>query len=279
MIIKSKTRKNRSFKQAINYVLREEAQPLFVLTHNVEGTTPGSWLKSFQQNEEERRRNRKNTVKIIHIILSWHQRDTEKLTQDAMKEMSRQFMENYNPHAVYIAVGHPSERKVNRESDPNYAVYEDTEISSGSHVHLIIGGVDRFGRSLRLSKAQFQKVKQDAEDFQQERYPELKHSQINHEKLSHDRQTEAEYWLKRRSGKPTQKEQIQAILEQAYESAQSQEDFFGNIRVAGLETYTRGGKITGIRYGKYKHRLKYFGYTQERIKVLDERERMMSRSR
>ena len=271
MIIKSKTRKNRSFRQAINYVLREDAHPLFILTHNLKGDSPDQWVASFQKNENGRRRKRKNAVKVIHLILSWHQHDQDYLDEAAMKTMTRQIMESYNPHAVYLAVAHPAEKNPSQDKEQEYELFEDEEISTGPHVHIIAAGVSRFGSSLRLSKAQFRNLKIQAQQFQERHYPELVYSVIDHTNQSKSRQTEREYWLKRRGKEPTEKEKIQTVLKQAYDAAHSIDEFFNNIRKAGLTPYSRGGKITGVRLGKRKYRLRLFGYTQERLQEIQQK--------
>ena len=252
MIVKSKTRKNTSFWQAIQYVLREDAHPLFTMTHNLDGDSPESWTASFFSIEGRRRRKRKNAVKVMHIILSWHAKDSENLTEHAMKAMTREFMQLYNPHSAYVAVAHAP----------------DSETSSGPHVHIIASGVDRFGRSIRLSTKQFQAVKVQAQQFQEKHYPELTHSINDHSRPGRNRVPEREYWLKRQ-GKQLHKEHLAELLKTTFEQAHSYQDFIDRVQSQGLKTYDRGGRTIGLLFEGRKYRFTRFGYTRERLQKLD----------
>lgn len=253
MIPKFLQRKSRSFRQLIQYVLREQATPIVLIRHNIEGDTPEAWVRAFQQNEDDRKRKRKNNVKVLHIVLSWHGNDD--LSTNAMRDMCKHFMMQYNPHAMYIAIAHIPDQE---QKHP--------------HVHIIAGGVDRFGRSMRLSKKAFRELKQEAERYQRERYPELIHSEVEHGKSRTARQKEYELPLRRKWNKSKLENHVKEILQQAFQAAQSLDDFYDRIQAAGLTTYTRGGKIVGVWNGKYKFRFRLFGLKEEQLRELGKNE-------
>ncbi|MEO0331753.1 MAG: hypothetical protein AAF223_08720, partial [Bacteroidota bacterium] len=58
MLIRYFPRKSRSYRQALAYVMREQSQQGFVITHNLTGATMPEWVRCFQANEEGRRRRR-----------------------------------------------------------------------------------------------------------------------------------------------------------------------------------------------------------------------------
>lgn len=254
-------RHNKSYQQAISYVLREQVNHGFVITHNLNGETPQTWVRSFQENENKRRKKseRKNAVRLRHIVLPWSGNDT--VTNEAMEDMTREFMRLYNPHAVYLAVAH-----------------EPDELHDHPHVHIIAGGTDRFGRAMHLINEADRILKQTSEAYQREHYPEYVHSQIEHgQKRKRGRSQGRDYWPKRHG--TSYKDTLGAVLQKAYREAISYQDFLDRINDAGLITYTRRGNVVGIKYDNRKHRFRLFGITKDRLWELKEREQSRHRRR
>ncbi|MEL7534957.1 MAG: relaxase/mobilization nuclease domain-containing protein [Bacteroidota bacterium] len=249
MLIRYFPRKSRSYRQALVYVFREQAQLGFVIRHNLRGATLPEWVQSFQANEEQRqsKSRRKDAVRLRHIVLSWHADDP--VTTEAMEDMTRFFMQTYNPHAVYLAVAHQPDAKVKQP-----------------HVHIIAGGTDIFGRAIHLPKAENRRLKKSAEAYQREHYPEYVHSQIEHGRGVKDRQRE--YWLKKR-GKTLYKEKLASQLKDIFKQAVSLEDFQRRLAEADLPTYQRSGKVVGIIYRGRKHRFGTLGIRLDRLPELE----------
>ena len=251
-------RKNRSFRQAINYVLREQVKHGFIIKHNLPGNSPAEWVQAFQANENQRRSKsrRKDAVRIRHIVLSWNGKDP--VTNEAMADMTRHFMITYSPHAMYLAVAHAPD-----------------ELHEHPHVHVIAGGTDIFGQALHLTNAKDRQLKVSAEAYQREHYPEYTHSRVEHGQGKKSRQRE--YWVKKR-GKTLYKEKLSRTLDRVFSQSDSFADFLDGIEKAGLVPWRdkRNGKVVGITYQGRKHRFRTLGIGREKLREL-ERERSWDR--
>ncbi|MEZ4849747.1 MAG: relaxase/mobilization nuclease domain-containing protein [Bacteroidia bacterium] len=244
-------RKNRSFRQAINYVLREQVNHGFVITHNLDGNSPEEWHRAFQKNENSRRKQseRKNAVRLRHIVLPWSSKD--EVTSEAMEDMTRQFMNLYNPHAVYLAVAH--------EPDQDH---------EHPHVHIIAGGTDKFGRAMHLTNKDLLELKQKAEAYQREQYPQYVHSQIEHGKNDRSRSKSRDYWPKKRG--ESYKEKLQNLLEKSLNKANSEKEFLEILGSIRLTPYYRRGKASGVIFQNRKHRFSSLGISREMIMALEQ---------
>lgn len=235
----------------------------FIVTHNLKGNSINEWEKQFKENEVFRTQRRKDSVLLRHEILSWHREDAKNITLQKLEEMTREYIKLRNPNGLYIAAPH---------FDKGHY-----------HVHVCASGVEyRTGKSLRLSKKELKKLKKDIQGYQVERFPELSHSIVQHGKKEKSLVSEKEYQHKLRTGRETDKEKIIGMLKINYEKAVSKENFIEKLKESGLSIYSRSGKVTGILYQGWKFRFKKLGFTDERLKELDqslERERELQKIR
>ena len=242
-------RKSRSYRQAITYVLREQVKHGFIIKHNLAGQNPDAWVASFQHNENNRRKKsqRKDAVRLRHIVLPWQSRDP--VTNEAMKDMTRNFMMTYSPHAMYLAVAHEPDDKCNNP-----------------HVHIIVGGTDIFGRALHLQDTPFRELKQKTENYQREHYPEYIHSQVEH---GQGKNRSRDYWPKKRGR--SYKEKLKRELTDILERSQSFGDFVEQVEQAGHIIWRdrRNGKVVGLTYQGRNHRFRTLGIGKERLRELD----------
>ena len=264
MIIKIKTRNKPSFKQLLEYISDKEKSRLpdtkkqsFIITHNLKGNSLKQWTEQFKKNEEHRKNKRTDSVYLTHEILSWHEDDAKNITPEKMEIMTREYIQLRNPNGIYVAVPH---------FDKDHY-----------HVHICASGIEyKTGKSLRLSKTNLLKLKKETQNYQIEKFPELSNSVVQHGKGEKKLLTDMEYQMKQRTGRMSDKEIVIEKLNACYKQAISTEDFFQRLKVCGLTTYVRGGKLTGVLHKNRKHRLARLGFTEERLKHLD---KSMNRSR
>ena len=96
---------------------------------------------------------------LSHEILSWHKYDSEKLSLEKLKAIGMEYIQQRNPKGIYVMVPH----------------FDKDHI----HLHVCASGVEyKSGKTLRLSKADFNKFKKDIQNFQKERFPELAKSVV-----------------------------------------------------------------------------------------------------
>ena len=235
----------------------------FIVTYNLKGNNIKEWGQQFKENETYRTQRRKDSVLLTHEILSWHRDDAKNITLKKLEEMTREYIRLRNPNGLYIAVPH---------FDKGHY-----------HVHVCASGIEYHnGKSLRLSKAELQKLKKGIQNYQVEKFPELSHSIVNHGGKSKSLVTEKEYQHKHRMGRESEKEKIIETLQTCYKKAFSKEDFFELLKESKLSSYSRGGKVTGIVYQGRKFRFSTLGFTDEKLKELDksiERERELQKVR
>jgi hypothetical protein len=222
----------------------------FAVTHNLKGNSLALWEKQYKANEEYRQRRRKDSVYLTHEILSWHRDDAKNITLAKLEDMAREYIRLRNPNGIYVAVPHFDKEHY--------------------HIHICASGVEyKTGKSLRLTKANLQKLKKDIQQYQIEKFPELSKSIVNHDKKEKGIATDKEYWFKKRTGRETDKEQLIGMLKTYYKKSNSRETFFQLINDSNLQTYDRSGITTGVIFNKQKFRFRRLGFTDERLHELE----------
>ncbi len=230
--------------------LYDKGNRSFLITHNLRGKNIEKWVSQFKENEKFRKRKRKDSVILTHEIISFHKGDSENITIEKLGEIAREYIHKRNTKGIYLAVPHFDKKHY--------------------HIHICASGVEyRIGKSLRMSKAGFQKLKKDIQNYQVERYPELSKSLVAHDKKRKGRITEKEYQQKLRTGRATKKEQVIEIIESTLKTSKSKNEFYKKLKDSGLETYERSGKTTGVILDKIKFRFTRLGFTSERIEELN----------
>lgn len=221
----------------------------FVITHNLKGNTINQWEKQFKENEIFRIRKRTDSVLYTHEIISFHKDDAKNISLDKLENMARAYIQKRNINGMFVAVPHFDKEHY--------------------HIHICASGLEyHTGKALRMTKAEFQKLKKDIQNYQIEYFPELSKSIVKHEK-GKNLQTEKEYQYKLRTGRATEKEQITGMLKTCYKASNSKDDFYKKLNECGLKTYIRSGKTTGVVFGNHKFRLNRLGFTEERLEELN----------
>lgn len=256
MIVKVKSYKRPNYKKLLEYITNDKDRLVdkngnsFLLTHNLKGKNIIGWEKQFRENETFRNRKRSDSVILTHEILSWHKEDAKNISLEKMEAMAREYIQKRNPKGMYVIAPH---------FDKNHY-----------HIHICASGVEyHTGKAMRMSKAEFGKLKKDIQQYQQEHFPELSKSIVAHGKKEKSLISEKEYQFKLRTGRQSEKEQIIGILKTCYKASNSIEDFYTKLKECGVNSYNRGGKTTGVIYGKHKFRFNRLGYTEERLEDLN----------
>ncbi|MET3536701.1 relaxase/mobilization nuclease domain-containing protein [Chryseobacterium limigenitum] len=258
MIIKSKSYKTtRTFTTVLNYIFREnEKDNGFELTKFIKGKNLSveELSRQFLSNEAFRMTKRKNSVVLYMDILSFHPRDSERLTNDKLHQITLKYLSLRAPKSIAIATVHKNEK-------------------DHTHLHIVFSGVEyKTGKSIRISKEDFKnKVKLEMEKYQQEVFPELLLSKINHEKSRSPQKQhikEAEKFLEA-NGEVSEKQNLLKLLEEVFTTASSEKDFYQKLESKNIKLYSRNGKIIGVE-GKRKFRFSRLGYTPELLQSLEQ---------
>lgn len=261
MIIKIKSHKQPAYGRILNYILHDtdrlfdEDGRSFLYTQNLIGTDVRSWIMELQQLQEKRKRTRKNQIYYTHEILSWHRDSTKDMTLEKMRDITREYVRlRGGNRAVVLAAPHMDKEHY--------------------HVHLYVHATDLAGDTMRMTREEFARVKEQAQEYYLARYPELARSAVEHGRKKSARNRDKEKHLSRRTGKESKRERIADIVAQCRERSSSQVEFDELLKEQGIQPYVRSGKACGITYEGRKYRYKTLGaHVQAAIERGAERDR------
>lgn len=251
MIVKSLSRKSRSFRQLLTYMTGHGHGKEGEILHNLRHGSPSllDVRREFEENARCLPPGRRGVV-LYHEILSLGRDDRNLVTVPILKDLAYQYLALRAPEAL---------------------AYGQMHLSTGApHVHLMISGnLIGSDRKLTLKKAAFEGVKRDLERYQRERYPALTHSLVFEKDGPEKTRTVPKTWQeaereKRHGGEgprlPSRKEELHQKVSQILAASGSREEFLKNLAQQGLRFYQRGEGhgLEEIRTG-LKHRLKTLG--------------------
>lgn len=250
MIIKSLTRKNESYSQLIRYMLQDSkdlselANKSFIIRNHIKSDTIEDIAQEFKQNEQFRIHKRLNNSKIHHTILSFSDKDQDRLTLEKIKTLTQAYIRLRSPNGMALAVPH---------TDKN-----------SWHCHIMFSGVEyRTGKSIRISREEFKALKIQIQDIQIDRFPELTGSVVEHNRESKSIGIDFnQKWA-------TDKIALKGIIDTSFNEAISKDDFYKHLKAHHIEKYERSGATAGVRYNGRKYRFRTLGYTREQLLEID----------
>lgn len=253
MIIKHLTRRSggsQLFKYLFRYVLDDTKQELgkeqFVIRHNVASRNIEGFVREFRENESHRLNKRKDQVGLHHTILSWSNKDSEHITPEKAQLMAKEYIKLRGDNCMYIGTMHKDR--------------------SHLHLHLAISASQLNGKANRLSKKEFASLKVSLDKFQVLKFPELSNSLPLHGRAAKDLPGQTNI-------RETEKETITKAIEEAYITAQSEQEFIAALQASGCSSYYRAGKLTGVQLESgRKFRFRLLGYGKEKLEELTVRE-------
>lgn len=249
MIIKSMSRREKSFSQLFDYMTGKSLQNNKIsFSHNLYSKDRDGIIKEFKDNSEHLSE-RKDRVYLFHEIISITKEMDKELSKDKQKEILLNIAQNY----------------VDRRCPSNLVVGEiHDDKTNNLHIHLMISS-NEYGENtnLRLSKATFDQVKKDIEMLVLANYPELNQKKIINKKAG-EKLSNKGAELKRRTGQLTQRENIINKLKSIFSTSASKTDFFDKLALSKIEIYVRGNTIgfLSLETGR-KHKLKTLGLEDE----------------
>lgn len=253
MIIKSMSRKDKSFGQLVAYmsdIAKSDEQ--YNIYHNIYSRKIEDIELEFMQNAEYVPK-RKNGVYMYHEILSISK--AEHLDENKQKALLRE-----------IAYQYAKERA---EHNLIFATLHDDH-DHHLHYHFLISS-NAVGESkkTRLSKVQFDRFKKDLENRTLEHFPELEQKVIINQQAG-EKLSRKGGERKRRTGKTPQRDELKNKLSEIFTSVSTKQDFFTALGEMGLELYVRG-KTIGVKDIEHdrNHRLKTLGLLDEFMVMSD----------
>jgi hypothetical protein len=275
MIIKSKSIKSKkALENTIRYILTKESQKQvgFIMNRYVKGDRNfdkqmqladtdllkqqeilekriQNMVKQFESNESKRKIERSNANIAYHEIISFHKSDTDKLPKKVLLKIARKYAKERSPNSMVISTMH---------SDKDHL-----------HIHNVISALEfATGTPVRLSKTEFKEVKKRMEKFQEKELG-LEFSKVDHSKKKVQMQMlklDIERELNLR-GKRSERQEIQSKLIEVFARERTEKVYYKELEKAGLELYSRDGKIVGVQGFNKRYRLKTLGFDPTRISM------------
>ncbi len=226
-------RKSHSSGQLLAYMTIPE-QPGPSIAHNLQ--TAGDDIPGIHREFLDNARYlppRKNGNVLYHEVISFSGEDQASITPTILEDLTRKYLELRAPDAL---------------------AYGKAHFDTGCpHLHLMISANNLVSsKRLRLSRAEFAKVKCDLEAYQRRRYPFLEHSLVfdrSQRKKKGVRERRSESDRARRLAKddgfqePSQKEQVRDLVARQLSAARSGKALFLRLKSLGLLLYKRGKHV------------------------------------
>lgn len=280
MIIKSKSIKSKkALENTIRYILTKENQKQigFIINRYIKGDRNfdkemkeaqsdlikeqkllekriKNIVSQFNDNESKRTIERRNKNIAYHEILSFHKADTDKLPKKVLLKIARKYAKERSLNSMVISTMH---------SDKDHL-----------HIHNVISALEfATGKPVRLSRKEFKEVKIRMEQFQEKELG-LTFSKVNHSKKKEAMlQLDIERELNLR-GKQSERQELRDVLVEVFARVRTEQVNKREFEKAGIQFYSRGGKIVGVQGFKRRYRLKTLGFDPARISIEKEQKRM-----
>jgi len=196
MIIKSYARKSPSFTQLIRYIAEERAhskKPIRFF-QCLPSQNLEQIILAFQENDKHRI-SRKNGNACYHSILSFHTLDSPAITTETLYDLVQYYIHLRAPHTPCFAQSHHDKEHI--------------------HIHALIAGNEyKSSKTTRQSRREFYQLRAHLEQYQEKKYPQLQHS------LVYGRMRDFP------------KQELQQVLLDAYDKAESENQFFQIVQQA-----------------------------------------------
>lgn len=280
MIIKSKSIKSKkALENTIRYILTKENQKQlgFIINRYIKGDRNfdkemqeaqsdlikeqkllekriKNMVSQFSENESKRSIERRNKNIAYHEIISFHKADTDKLPKKVLLKIARKYAKERSPNSMVISTMH---------SDKDHL-----------HIHNVISALEfATGKPVRLSRKEFKEVKIRMEQFQEKELG-LTFSKVNHSKKKEAiLQLDIERELNLR-GKQSERQELRDVLVEVFARVRTEQVDKSEFERAGIQFYSRAGKIVGVQGFKRRYRLKTLGFDPARISMEKEQKRM-----
>ncbi len=118
-------------------------------------------FRQYNSNNEKRLVPHKRANLAYHEIVSFHQKDSRKLSREALLDIARTYAKKRSPNSLVVATMHRDREHL--------------------HIHMIVSAVELGGRVKRLSRSEFRELKESMERYQDQKL-NLEHSKVDHSK-------------------------------------------------------------------------------------------------
>lgn len=255
MILKSLGRKTSNYGQLLAYILKqgekEPVPPHLIWKQHVMGKNIEEMEREYIENEKNRLYQRNGVNKMYHEWISISDLDRDRVNDEMLKSLALEYGRLRNSSALIVSAVHKDKDHV--------------------HIHFAVSGTELSGKSLRITKTEFNELKKSIQAFQIQKFPQLQNSIVDFDKKTKNKIQDKEYKIIEQKGK-SDKQILREQLEAIFLSAISKEDFIQKLQEKGITTYTRG-KLGGVTMENGRNlRFKNLGFDENRFSELEKRQ-------
>lgn len=239
MIIKSMSRKSKSFAQLYDYLMRDKSNCSFTRNTFSNSKNKKDLTREFLRNSNYLKNSRGRNY-LYHELLSLEENNLSLEKQkEILLDLANKYLESRANNHLSFGVIH---------EDKNHI-----------HLHLMISANEIEGnKRIRLSKKEFSFIQKHIENYKNIRYKELSKSKLYQQAKDLSKQSVSEQEINHKRKKLTKKEEIKIDLEEIIKKVNSKISLEKSLINKGYEFYTRGN-TKGIICENKKYRLKTLG--------------------
>ena len=224
VIVKSMTRRTASFSQLLKYINEGRKQGDSYCFKNIDSASHKEIVNEYLQNLHFLKK-QANSVYLFHQIISLKRQGdlTTERQREILKDLLEQYVNAWASNCLVYAVIHEEEHHI--------------------HCHLMISS-NEYGskKNKRLSKSQFEAIKARLNDYAFTKYPQLERVEAKQRvrQARRSKQVDKEVHYKKRTGQPSDREQVRAKLHKIFAEARTSEEFLQLLKAENLSVYQRG---------------------------------------
>lgn len=255
IIIKSMSRKTASYSQLLQYINNGRIESdKFCLKHNIYSTQHYKIVREFLKNHEALKK-RKNSNALYHEIISikYQKNYSKEELNNILLDIAEQYIKIRANNCLAYGVVH--------------------ENKQGIHLHLAISSNELYStKNHYYSKQDFRNIQKLINEYAYQKYPKLELIEPKKKKDKvKSKSKDSEIHIKKRTGKPSQKEVTRETLRDIFASCKNIDEFNARLRAANLSIYSRGKHFGFLDEAtKRKFRLANLGLEDE-FKELNDR--------
>ena len=233
MIIKSTSRKAKSFGQLLEYLTREDFNTyswnMYSKKENIKKV-----IDEFMDNASHLD-NARGSVFMYHDILSLGKNNYSlKKQKEMLHDLVSQYVSLRGDNKLVFSVTHTDKQNL--------------------HCHLVISSNEiGSNKRVRLSKKEFNQIQQQVESYQNKHYAKAFHTSFYKNIKDFTKSKQAEQEMKHKRNKQSQREFVREHIQKAIKTASNKKQFNLNLEQDGFELYTRG-KHTGVKFKNMSYR-------------------------
>ncbi len=239
MIIKSTSRKSKSFHQLLAYLLREKEFDTASWNFYCSKENIKEIVEEFVKNAAHID-NSRGSVYMYHDVISLNKNNLSiKEQKEILNDLVNQYVQSRASQHLSFSVTHNDKAHL--------------------HAHIVISANKiNENKRTRLSKKQFKDIQMHLEAYKNKNYAQLTKTLFYDKVKDFSKSKQAEQEMKHKRNKQSKKEYVKENIREFMKTAQNEKVFKSALKEHGIEVYKRG-KNWAVKYDKQSFRFSTLG--------------------